>query len=658
MTRTLLSLGAAAFLALGANAQGDPLTDFVEETRGDTLVIKDFFDANGTASTLGAVIAADTNAPEGRVYLLKKGANGALDSGSLSLYLFDAGITEQGRPLNIAGEYCGLMVQGDDPDCRPPSIAGYIDGSNAGVFASFAINDDITMRNLHFTSAHTLGESNWSFLAVNGDNLDITWDNVLGEHNRWTFSESNENNGTNYYISNSYFVNATDQPSRRNGGIYDNVQAPTGTMIVENTTHVQNAGMQYKFRDYSPTKVRFNHNTWVNAAGQSILTFGYLTDFAATNNLFVNSNYQPYYPGLDSGETYTNPASLSASDFQPHGIINLAPLRTNDQGQSIATTPESFPEVEVFDESDRMVLVEGNAVYWDPVLMTIADNLNAAGVEGTVCAGDGCLVDGTVDDPVAIPSLDWMDQTILYNDRTEAIFDDNETYPLITEGVWYQEGAPGFTAGPETINPNVVQELYNWGYASASSDVTNGDLLRKVRTTGNEAGLYIDNEDTNNWIIFDWPIPLDLSYSNQAYLTGAYDGYPVGDLNWFPAQKTAWMATRDQEYADIDAALASGNRILPTAGEDAPSMIGRLGQNRPNPFSSSTTIEFELVSPTTVSLDVYDALGRRVATLASGEMAAGPHSVDFDAGSLSNGVYIYTLRAGGTVESRRMVVTR
>lgn len=643
MTRTLLTLGVVALMAYGANAQ-DPLSDYVLETRGDTLVIADFFDAGGVPSTLGAVIAADTNAPDGRVYMLHAGSNGSLDSGNIALYLLDAAIGAQGRPLTIVGENCGLMVQGDDPNCRPPTISGYTDASGTGVNPSISVDQDLTLKNLHFTSASTEGQAGWSFVNVDGNNLDIVWDNVLAEHNRWTMINSNDNVGTRFYVSNSYFANATDQPSRRNGGVYDNVQAPTDVMWVENTTHVQNAGMQYKFRNFSPSEVKFNHNTFVNAAGQIFLSNGYFTNFAATNNLIVNSNYQPYYPGLDAGEMYLNPDELPASAFEPHGIINLGPLPTNDAGQPIAATSAAYPDSEPFTEADRQVLVDANAAYWDESLLTIDDALNAQGVEGDVCAGDGCL-EGDA-------SLQWSDQAILANDRTMSVFMDDATYPLITWGTWYEAGAPGFANGPGRVD-----ELYDWGFASASSDVAVSDLLPKIRTDGNEAGNEIDTEDTTNWIVFDWPIPLDLSYSNDTYLSGGYNGYPVGDLNWFPAEKSAWMATRDAEYAAIDNALATGTTLI-TADERGPSLIGQLGQNRPNPFSAATTIEFELATASDVTLEVFDALGRRVATLVDREFAAGAHTADWNAGSLSSGVYVYTLRAGDSVESRRMVIVR
>lgn len=646
MNRLLLMLVILVVGVSHANAQDLP--EFVSEIRGDTLVVQNFYEAGGTPNTLGSVITADEDAPEGRVYLLTSGSNGDLESGNMSLYLQTAAIPATGRHLTIVGEFCGLMVQGDDENCRPPTMSGFMTGEG-GAMLTVQADAGLTLKNLHITSAHTDGEANWSLIDVVGTETTITFENVLAEHNRWIFIQSNQNPGTTVRISDSYLINATDQPSRRNGGVYD-ADIATHSVLVENTTHVQNAGMQYKFRNFSPADVTFNRNTFVNAAGQVFLGFGYLTNFVATNNLFVNSNYLPYYPGLDNSEMW--PSQTPAGDYQPHGLINLSPLPENSAGQTyVSSWTDSL-----YAEADRKVLVDGNAVYWDPQLLEIANDLNAAGIGGEVCEGDGCVQD---DD-----SLEWTSQAILANERTEAMFADKETWPLLTWGTWYENGAPGFVQAPD-----LVQELYDWGYASADDNITNDDLLPKMRSEGNEAGLEISGDyDTANWIIFDWPVIVDLSYTNDVYLTGGYNETPVGDLNWFPAEKEAWLANREAEYAAISEALNSGNPIIGTNVEDLGGRLPgalNLRQNYPNPFVAGdvTNIGFEVSQAGNVSISVYDALGRQVTTLVNEELAAGNYSVEWNgtdgAGrTLSSGVYFYSLRTGDQVESKRLVIIR
>ena len=68
-----------------------------------------------------------------------------------------------------------------------------------------------------------------------------------------------------------------------------------------------------------------------------------------------------------------------------------------------------------------------------------------------------------------------------------------------------------------------------------------------------------------------------------------------------------------------------------------------LYQNYPNPFNSTTTIKYELPEPAFVNLIIYDVLGREVKRLVNEEKPAGKYTVQFDAGNLSSGVYLYKI---------------
>lgn len=83
-----------------------------------------------------------------------------------------------------------------------------------------------------------------------------------------------------------------------------------------------------------------------------------------------------------------------------------------------------------------------------------------------------------------------------------------------------------------------------------------------------------------------------------------------------------------------------------------------LGDSFPNPTASGATIEFSLGTASDVRLDVFDVLGRRIATLADGPMAAGDHSVRLDARGLSSGTYLYRLAAGEVMVTKRLTVIR
>jgi len=70
-----------------------------------------------------------------------------------------------------------------------------------------------------------------------------------------------------------------------------------------------------------------------------------------------------------------------------------------------------------------------------------------------------------------------------------------------------------------------------------------------------------------------------------------------------------------------------------------------LDQNYPNPFNPSTMIRYALPSTAFVSLEVFNALGQRVAVLENGEVGAGFHEVRFDGSRLSSGVYFCRMLA-------------
>jgi len=91
----------------------------------------------------------------------------------------------------------------------------------------------------------------------------------------------------------------------------------------------------------------------------------------------------------------------------------------------------------------------------------------------------------------------------------------------------------------------------------------------------------------------------------------------------------------------------------------------RLSQNYPNPFNPSTVIRFELPVSSRVSLNVFDVLGRKVASLIQGEMPAGYHEVGWDAHDAVSSIYFYRLEAGAAdregiqfVDTRRMLLIR
>ncbi len=88
-----------------------------------------------------------------------------------------------------------------------------------------------------------------------------------------------------------------------------------------------------------------------------------------------------------------------------------------------------------------------------------------------------------------------------------------------------------------------------------------------------------------------------------------------------------------------------------------------LQQNYPNPFSvngasgnPATKISFSLPTAAQVKLQVFDVLGREVATLIHGWFAPGSHYVEFTRRGLPSGIYFYKLQAGKQVAIKKMIL--
>ncbi len=112
------------------------------------------------------------------------------------------------------------------------------------------------------------------------------------------------------------------------------------------------------------------------------------------------------------------------------------------------------------------------------------------------------------------------------------------------------------------------------------------------------------------------------------------------------------------------AAMASYNGVT-TATEPENEVLAnqiQLSQNYPNPFNPSTVIKYHLEKPGSVTLKVYNMLGREVATLVNKNKSAGTHQVVFDASTvgkeLSSGIYLYQLQTSGALLTRKMTLIK
>ncbi len=88
-----------------------------------------------------------------------------------------------------------------------------------------------------------------------------------------------------------------------------------------------------------------------------------------------------------------------------------------------------------------------------------------------------------------------------------------------------------------------------------------------------------------------------------------------------------------------------------------------LHQNYPNPFNPSTTIKFDLPAISKVSLTVFNSMGQKVKTLASGSFPPGTYRARWDGTNnsgvrVSSGIYFYIFRSGKDVRMKKMLLVK
>jgi hypothetical protein len=79
-----------------------------------------------------------------------------------------------------------------------------------------------------------------------------------------------------------------------------------------------------------------------------------------------------------------------------------------------------------------------------------------------------------------------------------------------------------------------------------------------------------------------------------------------------------------------------------------------MQQNFPNPFNPTTTIQYSILKKSSVTLRVYDLLGKLVATLVNEIQDPGVYRVNFDGSSFTNGTYLCKLQAGRLTATQKM----
>jgi hypothetical protein len=146
-----------------------------------------------------------------------------------------------------------------------------------------------------------------------------------------------------------------------------------------------------------------------------------------------------------------------------------------------------------------------------------------------------------------------------------------------------------------------------------------------------------------------------IDISNPAHPTKA-GSYITPDPTWNVYVNDSYIYATDlnpSTFYVLHFTLTGIDEINPT-----PNNSFSLSQSYPNPFNAQTTISYSMPKASDISLDIFDILGCKIATLQSGHQEAGEHSVIWNAGDKPSGIYFYRLKAGEREETNRMVLIK
>lgn len=244
-----------------------------------------------------------------------------------------------------------------------------------------------------------------------------------------------------------------------------------------------------------------------------------------------------------------------------------------------------------------------------------------------------------------------------------------------TDG-WY-ERSTGLPAGMEVrrVDPHPTDS--NKGYALINGLGSPG---QKVFRTTNRGQTWV-NVTGNLPNVPMGGLVAHPTDDNKLYLGTEFGCYRTtnGGANWHRWNYGLAEATMVTEMTYIDLRTQTGEFYVvagtygrsiwkrEVTGDDPVSDISpidgiaggfRLRQNMPNPFTSTTTIEFALPKPEQVTVEVFDTAGRRIRSLADEKMAAGVHRFSFDGENLAAGVYFCRVTAGTYHDTKQMVLSR
>ncbi len=311
---------------------------------------------------------------------------------------------------------------------------------------------------------------------------------------------------------------------------------------------------------------------------------------------------------------------LGGIDLHWEGTINLLAVFDRALTQAEVARNYSYGPIGIIAAPTNLSLIS-NELY--KVTFTWEDNANKE--SGYIIErGEGSPLTYTIVDTVAADEVSYTDTTFsnnkLYTYRVKAFningeSDYSNTLEVLTKII--PVVAPTNLA--YTIHPTSGYPQLTW------DDNSDNELGFIIERRGNKVGDVFESVDTVNT-------------NATSFMDETVDDSTVYDYRVYAYK------------ADTVSEFSNEIRVEVLTGVETENVIPKkysLAQNYPNPFNPTTKISFGLPEKAQVSLKIFNLLGQEVLTILNKELTAGNHSISFNAGNLTSGVYIYTISAKG-----------
>jgi hypothetical protein len=181
----------------------------------------------------------------------------------------------------------------------------------------------------------------------------------------------------------------------------------------------------------------------------------------------------------------------------------------------------------------------------------------------------------------------------------------------------------------------------NW----AGIDVTK----QKISTDNPFAVAFVIGSDPKTPGVMVTDYPGTSAYHSYTYLNSSETQYGAG---WYyiTSSDTTVAIYLIRAYVSLTTGLKQAVELTPATFS--------LSQNYPNPFNPTTNIDYQISSPSHVTLKIYDVLGREIKTVVDEDKNPGKYRVRFEASNLPSGIYFYKLQAGSKVAVRKLVLLK